>query len=76
MSKKCINKLYDPQPTVILTDQQPVGFKEWIKGITYDKYRIILPNGIIVDGRTWLDNQKRFDSGSYTNFLLNVYKGL
>lgn len=61
-------------PTILESVTDPIGFKVWTEKICYEKFQVFLPNDMIVDIRTWLNFNRDFNSGSYTQFLLNRYK--
>jgi hypothetical protein len=61
------------EPSIIYTSDQPAGFKEWTKGITYNKYKIMLPDGTSMNAKMFLDLQQRFESDNYTTYLVNRY---
>lgn len=61
------------EPTIIYSHDQPAGFKEWSKGIIYNKYKITLPDGTSMNAKMFLDHQQRFESGNYTTYLVNRY---
>ena len=52
----------------------PAGFMEWTEGITQKKYKLFLPDNTYIGARMFMDYQGVFDSGSYTQFLINKYK--
>ena len=53
----------------------PLGFLEWSKDITQNKYTINLPGGDKVSAKFFIDHQQVFDDSSYTNYLINRYNG-
>ena len=59
-----------------LKDDLPLGFLDWIEGITQNKYTITLPEGDKVNAKIFIDHQQIFDGGSYTNYLINRYNEL
>lgn len=61
---------------VIYNDQQPDGFEDWSKLITYCKCRVTLPDNTSVDIRMYIDSNGVFNNYDFTNFLLNRYKEL
>lgn len=54
----------------------PAGFMTWSEGITYDKYRINLPNNTSLEARMFMDHQQFFNNGSYTTFLVHRFNEL
>lgn len=61
---------------VIYNDQQPIGFEDWSKLITYEKCRVTLPDNTSVDIRMYIDLNGVFNNYDFTNFLLNRYNEL
>jgi len=61
---------------VIYNDQQPIGFEDWSKLITYKKCRITLPDNTSIDIRMYIDLNGVFDNNAFTNFLVNRYNKL
>jgi len=59
---------------VVYTDQQPVGFEDWVTTCKFEKCRVTLPDGSSIDIRIYLDMSKNFDNGAFTQYLLNRYK--
>ena len=62
------------EPKVLITNESPVGFEDWCKKITCEKYVVTLPDTTNINIRMYMDFQGVFDYGSYTNYLLNRYK--
>jgi len=61
---------------VIYNDQQPIGFEDWSKLITYEKCRVTLPDNTSIDIRIYIDLNGVFDNNTFTNFLVNRYNEL
>lgn len=61
---------------IIYNSQQPVGFEDWSKLITYEKCRATLPDNTSIDIRMYIDLNGVFDNNAFTNFLLNRFKEL
>ena len=59
---------------VIYNDEQPIGFEDWSKLITYDKCRVTLPDDTSIDIRMYIDLNGVFKSNDFTNFLVNRFK--
>jgi hypothetical protein len=59
---------------VIYNEQQPIGFEDWSKLITYEKCRITLPDNSSIDIRMYIDLNGLFDNYDFTNFLVNRFK--
>lgn len=78
MEENCNKKLNtcDFEKELVFTDQQPSGFEAWTEGITYDECKYILPDGSTGDLKAFVNNQKVFDSGAFTNHLLIYYNEL
>jgi hypothetical protein len=58
---------------ILYNSQQPIGFEDWSKLITYCKCRATLPDKTSIDIRMYIDINGRFDNAAYTNFILNRY---
>ena len=73
--EECTNRLPEPWFTPVILEEltDPVGFQDWTKGITYDKYHINLPDGSKTHAKIFMDLQDVFNSGSYTTYLINRY---
>jgi hypothetical protein len=76
--EECTNKLPEPwfKPVILESPTDPAGFQDWTKGITYNKYHIILPDKSKSHAKLFLDHQGVFNSGSYTTYLINRYNEL
>lgn len=72
----CLIKEIKVIPEITNKEEKSQGFLNWIKDITYQDNYIILPDGSKLDGKIWMDNQLRFDNGSYTQAVLNYYNSL
>ncbi len=59
--------------TVLNLPDNPLGFLEWTKGITQEKYKLFLPDNSIIGAKMFMDHQGVFDNGAYTQFLINKY---
>lgn len=58
---------------VVYTDQQPAGFQDWVDTVKFEDCRVTLPDGSSIDIRMYLDMNKTFDNGAFTQYLLNRY---
>lgn len=71
--KWCLIKEIKVIPEITNKNEKSQAFLKWTKKITYQDNYIVLPDGSKIDGKIWMDNQLRFDNGSYTKFLMNYF---
>lgn len=71
---RCGVKIIYVTPVIIPLEGQSNEFIEWTKDITYNEDIIVMPDGNMISGNVWLNNQLEYDNGSYTKFLMNYYE--
>jgi len=69
----CIIKTITVYPEITNVQYKEQPFLDWTNLIEFKEDKIYLPDGTIMDGIIWMNNQQQFDNGSYTKFLTDYY---